>query len=122
MAIYGSLSQAAKALPGAFRSAKGILGNNRGDWSKAQKKPSIKWDQNSQRWRDTATGQYTKGPKMPKGFGKPSTWIEGSKDVTNEMISTKEGQKVYEKMRGSSIQDDIVGAFEHVLKDLLKKK
>ncbi len=86
------------------------------------KKPSIKWDQYSQRWRDTATGQYTKGPKMPKGFGKPSTWKEGTKDVTNEMISTKKGQEVYEKMRDSSVQDDFAGAFEQALKDILKNK
>jgi hypothetical protein len=89
---------------------------------KASKKPSIKWDQNSQRWRDTVTGQYTKGPNMPKGFGKPSTWKEGTKDVTNEMISTKKGKEVNEKMRNSSIQDDFAGAFEQALKDMLKKK
>jgi hypothetical protein len=86
------------------------------------KEPSIKWDQNSQRWRDTATGQYTEGPIMPEGFGKPSTWKEGSKDVTSEMIALKNGQEVFEKLRASSIQDDFVGAFEHALIDLLKNK
>ena len=37
LAIYGAFSQAAKALPGALRSAKSILGNNRGGWSNAPK-------------------------------------------------------------------------------------
>ena len=59
---------------------------------------------------------------MPRGFGKPSTWEKGTKDVSNEMISTKEGQKIYEKMRDSSIQEDFAGAFEQALKELLKKK
>jgi hypothetical protein len=86
------------------------------------KEPSIKWDQYSQRWRDVATGQYTKGPKMPKGFGKPSTWKEGTKDVSSEMIVTREGQRVYEKMRDSSIQNDFIGAFEQALKALLNRK
>ncbi len=101
------------------RTFRGLVGNQRGSF--APKKPSIKWDQKSQRWRDIATGQYTKGPKMPKGFGKPSTWKEGSKDVSNEMIATKKGQKVYESMRDSSIQNDFISAFEKALKDLLNK-
>jgi hypothetical protein len=86
------------------------------------KKLSIKWDQKSQRWKDTSTGQYVKGPEMPIGFGKPSTWKEGTKDVSSELISTKEGQKVYEQMMNSSTQDDFVGAFEQVLKSRLEKK
>jgi RHS repeat-associated protein len=89
---------------------------------KAPKKPSIKWDQNSQSWRDSATGQYAKGPKMPEGFGKPSTWKEGTKDVSNETIATKKGQEVYEKMRDSSTQEDFAGAVEHTLKESLKNK
>jgi RHS repeat-associated protein len=88
----------------------------------ASKKPSIRWDQNSQSWKDTVTGKPVKGPKMPKGFGKSSTWKEGSKDVTNETIATREGQKSYEKMRDASIQDDFISAFEHALKDMLNKK
>jgi len=59
---------------------------------------------------------------MPKGFGKPSEWKEGTKDVAGEMIASKEGQKVYEKMRDSSIQDDFVGAFEEALKQVIKNK
>lgn len=59
---------------------------------------------------------------MPKGFGKPSTWKEGAEDVSGEMIASKEAQRVYEKMRDSSIQEDFVGAFEEALKQIKKKK
>jgi hypothetical protein len=59
---------------------------------------------------------------MPKGFGKPSTWKEGTKDLSGEMIASKEAQRVYEKMRDSSIQNDFIGAFEEALKQTLKKK
>lgn len=87
-----------------------------------KKKPSIRWDQESQCWRDAKTGKRTKGPKMPKGFGKPSEWKEGTRDVAIEMIASKEGQKVYEKMRDSSIQDGFIGAFEEALKQVLENK
>jgi hypothetical protein len=85
---------------------------------KDSKKALKKWDQNSQRWKDSATGKYV---KVPKGFSNPSTWKEASKDVSNEMIATKEGQKVYESMREASIQNNFVGAFDKALKDLSKK-
>jgi RHS repeat-associated protein len=92
------------------------------DIKETSKKPSIVWDQASQRWRDNATGKYVNGPKMPKGFGKPSTWKESTKDVSKEAIATKKGQENYEKMRDSSLQKDFIGAFEHALKALLEKK
>ncbi len=88
---------------------------------KDSKKVLKKWDQNSQRWRDSRTGKYVNDPKLPKGFGKPSKWKESSKDVSNEMIATKEGQKIYESMREASIQDNFASAFDKALKEVIKK-
>jgi hypothetical protein len=59
---------------------------------------------------------------MPRGFGKPSAWKEGRKDVSNETIATKTGQKVYESLRESATQNNFIGAFEKALREKLKNK
>ena len=53
---------------------------------------------------------------MPRGFGKPSTWVEVTKDVSQEMRQAKRGQRVYEQLRRSSEANDLLSAFEAYLK------
>ena len=55
--------------------------------SVAPRKGKIKWCQRSQRWRDSTTGRYVRGPKMPRGFGKPSTWVEVTGGTGNAVLS-----------------------------------
>jgi len=82
----------------------------------ATKKSKIKWCQESERWRDVATGKYTVGPKIPKPpFGKPSTWVEETKDVTHEMFSTEIGEKAYENLQSTAEASDLLSAVKAVL-------
>jgi RHS repeat-associated protein len=81
-----------------------------------QKKILFKWDQKSQRWKEVGTGRYVSGPKMPKGFGKPSSWREGSKDVSQDTRKLKAAKEIYEKLKASSEADDLTSAIEAALK------
>ncbi|MBW1847861.1 MAG: hypothetical protein JRJ27_12115 [Deltaproteobacteria bacterium] len=57
---------------------------------------------------------------MKKGFGKPSTWKQGTKEVANEMIAEKVGQEAYEKAVLNATQKKFAVAFEQALKKILK--
>ena len=59
---------------------------------------------------------------MPEAFGKLCEWKEGTEDVAGEMIAPKDGQRIFEEKRDSSIQNDFASAFEAALKQIKKKK
>lgn len=57
---------------------------------------------------------------MPDGFGKPSTWKEGQRDVTEEMIAARNGAEFSQKMKNSAEADDLASAIEAFIKGLEK--
>jgi len=57
---------------------------------------------------------------MPEGFGKPSTWKEGQRDVTEEMIAARNGAEMAEKMKNSAEADDLASAIEAFVKGIKK--
>ncbi len=84
-----------------------------------QIKPPIKWDQEEQYFID-ADGKKYNSSEMPEGFGKPSTWKTGQKDVTEEVIAARNGSEFSEKMKNSAEADDLQSAIEAVIKGLKK--